>query len=455
MSKLQAYALGEFLPPFLLSICVFTFVMLLEKLLDLLDMIVTRGLPVRTVLEIFLLLLPSMIAVIVPMAVLAGVLIAFGRMSAEMEITAMKASGVGILTPMAPVFVFAVLTTLLLVYFNNNILPDANHMARNLLLDIGSTRPAARIIPGMFIDDIENYTILVGSKDDITGELRDVVIRQRMPGTDAARTVTARAGRMEPVSANRMRLVLRDGQMQELQRDGTYRLLDFSVWSVEITSSEELTRRERESRGDREMSAAQMRMLVDSAMSEAALMRDSLISSGRAPIEALAAGVAPFAPDSISLPDSPRGWYNQARNGLNSFAGRIEQLHVGAEVMERTVLRYRVEIAKKYSIPFACIVFVLLGVPLGVATRQSGAGANLLMSLVFILFYYLFLIGGESLADKGVLPPEAVMWAPNVLLGGLGVYLTARSVREGEPIPLPDLREFAQRMSRARRRRCR
>ncbi|NLP05513.1 YjgP/YjgQ family permease [Candidatus Fermentibacteria bacterium] len=455
MTKLQAYAMKEFLPPFLLSICVFTFVMLLEKLLDLLDMIVTRGIPVRTVLEIFLLLLPSMIAVIVPMAVLAGVLMAFGRMSAEMEITAMKASGVGILTPMAPVFGFAVLTTLLLVYFNNSVLPDANHMARNLLLDIASTRPAARIIPGMFIDDIENYTILVGSKDDITGELGNVVIQQRLPGSGTPRTVTALAGRMEPVSANRMRLVLRDGQMQELQRDGTYRFLDFSSWSVEITSSEELTRRERESRSDREMSAAQMRMLVDSAMNEVALLRDSLLSMGRAPIETLVSGGVPFGPDSGSS-DSPRGWFNQARNGLNNFAGRIEQLDAGAAMTERTVLRYRVEIAKKYSIPFACIVFVLLGVPLGIAARQSGAGANLLMSLVFILFYYLFLIGGESLADKGILPPGAVMWAPNALLGGLGVYLTARSVREGEPIPLlPGLRGFARRLSRWNRRRDR
>lgn len=447
MRKLQAYALKEFLPPFLLSICVFTFVMLLEKLLDLLDMIVTRGLPARTVLEIFLLLLPSMIAVVVPMAVLAGVLMAFGRMSSELEITAMKASGVGILTPMAPVFWFGVLAALVLVYFNNNVLPDANHMARNLLLDIGSTRPTARIIPGMFIDDIETYTILVGSKDDITGELRDVVVQQRLAGSEVPRTVTAQAGRMEPVSANRMRLVLRDGQMQELDGDGTFRLLDFSTWSIEVTSSEELTRRERENRGDREMSAAQMQMLVDSAMREVSLLRDSLTAIGRAPLETLASGGSPFGPDSASASVSPRGWFNQARNRLSSFAGRVDQLDVGARMIERTVLRYRVEIAKKYSIPFACIVFVLLGAPLGIATRQSGAGANLLMSLVFILFYYLFLIGGESLADKGILSPDAVMWAPNVLLGALGVYLTARSVREGEPIPLPDLRGLARRLS--------
>ncbi len=115
--------------------------MLLDKLLDLLDMIVTKGVPMVIVGEIFLLLLPSMVAVVVPMAVLSGVLIAIGRLSGDMEITAMKACGIGIMRILLPLTGAAVVLGAILVVFNDSHPSHANHMAKNLLLDVGTMRP--------------------------------------------------------------------------------------------------------------------------------------------------------------------------------------------------------------------------------------------------------------------------------------------------------------------------
>ncbi|MCK4807673.1 MAG: LptF/LptG family permease, partial [Candidatus Aegiribacteria sp.] len=286
MKKLQVYTLREFFAPFLLSCGIFTFVMLLDKLLDLLDMIVSKGVPVRTVVEVFLLLLPSMVAVVIPMGVLAGVLMAVGRMESDLEVTAMKSSGISIFVLIKPLMLAAILLTATMVLFNNYILPDANHLAKNLLLDIGTMRPAAKIIPGMFVEDIENYRIIVEEKDDLTGELENVVIHERVPGMPG-RTITALRGRMEPVSANRFRLVLTDGQMHELTEAGEYRKLDFTVYTVEIVRSEELVRQDRDNRGDRELSAGQMRSLVDSLEKQVESFDDSLVSSGSGPILAL------------------------------------------------------------------------------------------------------------------------------------------------------------------------
>lgn len=441
MKKLQVYALKEFIPPFFLSICVFTFVMLLDKLLDLLDMIVTKGVPLRTVLEIFLLLLPSMIAVVIPMGVLAGVLMAFGRMSGDLEITAMKASGVGILTPMVPVFVLAGVLAALLVFFNNDILPDANHLARNLILDVGMLRPTARIVPGMFVDDIEDYRILVGSKDDLTGELRDLVVYQQVPG-ELPRTISARTGRLEPLSANRMRLVLRNGQMQEQEGDSVFRVLDFVSYSLDVTGSGELTRHERDNRSDREMSSRQMQALVDSTEQENLALMDSIRSRGAVPLRAILLGEPVFEADSLSGggPSDRVAFYNLARNHVSRLSAELDMLRDRAGSGVRTINRFNVEIAKKYSIPFACLVFVLLGVPLGLSTRQGSAGISLAVSLLFILVYYVFLIAGEQLADRGTVSPSLAMWAPNILLGALGVFLTIRGIREGHPVPIPDLR---------------
>jgi lipopolysaccharide export system permease protein len=449
MRKLQVYALKEFIPPFLLSICVFTFVMLLDRLLDLLDMIVTKGVPLRTVGEILLLILPSMIAVVVPMAVLSGVLMAFGRLSGDLEITAMKASGVGILTPMLPVLAFSAILAGVLVSFNNRILPNANHMARNLILDVGMLRPTARIIPGMFVEDLEGLRILVGSKDDITGELRDVVIQQKLPGRPE-RTITATSGIMEPMGGGMMRLVLRSGQMQELAGDSVCRTLDFMIYTLDVASSDELTRHERESRGDREMSTSEMRSLIDSSTAAVSVLRDSMRTLGRAPLIAVLQGRPVFTVDSSSTDAAanPRTRFAFSRNALARTAAELRILRDRIESTGRSISKYRVEIEKKFSIPFACMIFVLLGVPLGISTRQGGAGVALALSLVFILVYYVMLIGGEQLADRGIVTPVAAMWAPNVLMGALGVYLTIRSIREGTPVRLPDLKPLLQRFQR-------
>ena len=120
--------------------------------------------------------------------------------------------------------------------------------------------------------------------------------------------------------------------------------------------------------------------------------------------------------------------------------------------LQRNMGKYNVEIHKKYSIPFACIVFVLLGVPLGLSSRNSNTGLAVTMSLIFILVYYFFLIAGEQLADRGQISAWAAMWSPNILLGTLGVYLTYRSMREGHPIPLPDFKELMKKFKRKRQR---
>lgn len=443
MKKLQVYVLKEFFPPFILSLGLFTFVMLLDKLLDLLDMIVSKGVPMRIVGEIFLLLLPSMIAVVIPMGVLAGILIAVGRMSGDLEITAMKAGGASIYNIMLPLGVTALIIAGVLVVFNNSVLPEANHTARNLLLDVGTMRPTAQIVPGMFVEEIENYRILVEEKDDLTGKLLGVVIHSSAPGSPD-RTITAMEGTMEPVGANHLRLVLEDGQMHEKDREGGYRYASFSTYILDIARSEELVRHDRQSRGDREMSAGQMELFVDSLAERRTLLVDSISSVAGGFLLSVQTGDNP-----VDTGDSTRRIRN-SMSWITSVSTDLILLEDQVENIGNNISKYNVEIHKKFSIPFACIVFVFLGVPLGLSSRHANKGIAVSMSLVFILVYYFFLIGGEQLADRGRVPAWAAMWSPNILLGALGVYLTFRSLREGHPMPLPDFRELMAKFRRKR-----
>ena len=444
MKKLHSYVIREFIAPFLISIGVFTFVMLLDKLLDLLDMIVSKGVPMVIVAEIFVLLLPSMVAVVVPMAVLSGVLIAIGRLSGDMEITAMKACGVGIMRIILPLTAVAVVLCGLLVVFNDSILPGANHLAKNLLLDVGSMRPTARIVSGMFVEDVEHYRILVEGKDDLTGRLYGVVIHQNTPGKPL-RTISAMSGILKPMGANHLRMTLENGQMHELDHDGRYRFSDFTTYTLDIARSEDLVRRDRASRGDREMSTDQMWARIDSLAGLERQLSDSLEIMARDPFLALSAGEIPFeidqGEDLEQRNRKVRTWLAQtgARTGI--IAERIAYLRLEQN-------KFAVEIHKKYSIPVACIIFVLLGVPLGLSSRRVNPGIALSVSLLMIVVYYFFLITGESMADKGQIAAWIAMWTPNIVMGALGVFLIFRSLREGHPVRLPDFREILANIGR-------
>ena len=120
---------------------------------------------------------------------------------------------------------------------------------------------------------------------------------------------------------------------------------------------------------------------------------------------------------------------------INKIKQQIESNFITIEQTKRSNNQLSVEIEKKYSIPVACIVFILIGAPLGIMARQGGLALAGGLSLIFFLVYWTFLIGGEQLADRRIIGPVAAMWAPNILVGLAGLYLVIHSVREITFIP--------------------
>ncbi|MEZ4653609.1 MAG: LptF/LptG family permease [Candidatus Eisenbacteria bacterium] len=114
------------------------------------------------------------------------------------------------------------------------------------------------------------------------------------------------------------------------------------------------------------------------------------------------------------------------KNVLELLKGRLRE----RTSLDRQIQKYEVEIHKKFSIPAACVVFVLVGAPLGMLARRGGMAVGF-FSAAFFVFYYLCLIGGEQLADRRLFPAWLAMWLPNILLGGGGAYLLLRALRSG------------------------
>lgn len=446
MKLLERYVLREHLLPFLLGFGVVTLAIILDFLFDYLDLIVGKGIPPLIVAKLFLLALGWITVLSFPCGVLVACLMTFGRMSQDNEIVALRASGVNLGRILAPVLGAATLLAIGLSLFNNFVLPETNHAFASLSLAIHRKAPTAVIRPGVFIDDFPDKSLLVGTVDDRTGRLENITIYDFSQG-DIPVTILARDGRLHySEDGTVLRLDLENGEIHEVPpaaQGHKYRRLKFDRHTILLRNAgAALEIPQRESRSEREMNIAaltrEIDRLSDSRREREARLAAELDSLGfrdwkEFSRRAVDAGIYPGVP-----PAPPRGGLPVPGAGGSSPSPLVEMpapdrdrlltLHNDLLILRKKISSYTVEVHKKFSIPAACIVFVLLGAPIGMRTRRGGLATSAI-SIAFIILYYMFLIGGEQLADRTVLPPALAMWAPNVVLGAPGLWLTWRALR--------------------------
>ncbi len=377
MRKLDVYLIREHISPFFGGLAVLTLIFLLSRIYQLLELLIKKGIPYLQVVEVFGLSLAFILAMTVPMSVLVAAIVAFGRLSGDLEILAMKSSGISfkrlLLAPLSAAFVVFLLMSL----FNNTVLPEANHRLRNLLIDIHRKKPVGQIRPRVFVN-FQGYLVYVERKDDRTQELFGVSIEE--PRDDGSiRFIFAKYGIVEASTDEYILLRLRDGEIHEaIGRKGEgYRRITFKEHLVKIPVSSELVRKERKYRSDREMSAL---MLLEKA---------------------------------------------------RKVKREMEEAESEGEKMRRKLLKRRyysllVEVHKKFSMPFAAVVFILLGASLAVISKKGGYETAFGLSFPVFTLYYVLLVGGENLADRGILVPWLAMWIPNILFLLLSIFLVRK-----------------------------
>jgi lipopolysaccharide export system permease protein len=456
----ERYILRNYLGPFLFSMAVITFVFIMDFILRYIDLFLGKGVKFHIVLQAFTLSLGHMFALIIPMAVLPATLMTYGTLAGENELTAMRACGFSIYRMIVPGLLASTLLAMGLVYYNNHVLPESNHRLLNLLIDINRKQPTVELRENHFIDDVQGYTIYFADKDDRTGDISDVqIFRHNDKGLPT--TIVAKTGKLKFIEGqNILRVDLNEGQIHEIpeekQRE-TYRRTTFRTYSINIRDVDRsLQRTERDYRGDREMSVRMMEDKIKEIRSEMVMARQEMIREATermhdtfgmldAGDRARAGATAP----QVMTPPGPRGGERPLQPRLvprasrNAYAGvplaardeyltrqRIETEVNKNESFQKQIQRYRVEIHKKYSIPFACVVFVLVGSPLAIRMSRSGMNMAIGLSILFFLVYYVCLIGGEKLADRGFTTPFVAMWSPNLIFGALSVVLLRKAAGE-------------------------
>lgn len=482
MKILTRYALREHAGPFIAATGVLTGLMLLNQVAKRMDELAGKGLPGDVIAEVFVLSLPFIIAMTVPMAVLVAVLYAFGRLSGDGELTALKASGIGLPRLTLPVGIAAAVVSAFMVWFSDRVVPDANHELRQLLVDIARKKPTFNLREQMVNEVVPELFVRASKIDRTTNMLYDVAIYD-LGASDLVRTTHAESGPMAfDETGTDLYLTLHNGVLHEVDfRDPqSSRVTRFRQHIVRARGVQDQLERGRggDYRGDREMDIAMMREQVAraranlrAALDSAQALTATALSIAR-PAEtsgAPGAGLPPELPVNDRGPSGPSGVRraelvkrsetvkrggspaapaasaassdpqsipeglarDRAAEKAALFARRYREYALRAEIERGEMNRFLVEIHKKFAIPAAAMVFVLIGAPVGARFPRGGMGMVLLVSLVVFNVYYVGLIAGEDLADRGIITPFWAEWAPNVLFTLVGLYLLYREGRQG------------------------
>lgn len=452
MKILSRYILRAFAGPFFFGLLVIIFIFITNFMIKEFSKLLSKDVELSVAIELIILNIAWILALAVPMAVLIGTLMAFGRMSAENEITAMKASGYSLFRASVPVFFISILLTIGMFLFNDRVLPDANFKLEKLIYDINRKNPAISFQPGVFSDDkiIKGFHLLLEDIDHETGWVYGVTIfdnsDKRIDRTIIAEKATLTFNQM----TEQIEMVLYNGEIHEVEAE-EFMDYKFSLikepYTIRIPfESSMLVRRSEGRRGDRSRSIARMKddiRISDEGLEKRKISMEERIVRSFNEEEDFVKKYIEIA-FSLSIDDferNPRGGGFTIKNPDDDYyiddinkKGRLSDLLHKDIMYIESKLKYRnkmnVEIQKKYSIPFACIVFVLIGIPLGVKARHGGMSVGGGLGLAFFLLYWTFLSGGEQLADRRIIEPWLAMWGANIIVGVSGLWLLIKTTRE-------------------------
>ncbi len=493
MKLITRYVVREHVGPLLFALSALTSLLMLQYVARQLANLAGKGLPWSAIGKFFVLSLPFTVAMTMPMAVLVATLYTFGRMAAEHEITAFKASGVRVRTLMLPVLICAFLLSIAMVAFNDQVLPRANHELRILQNDIAKTRPTLALRDQAMNAITDQFFLRIARSDANTNKMYDVVIYDLTKGPER-KTIYADSG-VFSLTQNGQDLLLQlfDGYSQEFVRGDPKRLqrsffIDQAVKVRGITRGFESTSRD-DFRSDREMTVCEMhRRYVTDAQEFRRARQDYIMYASRLvapgtktlkaprdrpaeeglarfycvtlpslflpkqaaaqapvvppppqapvvtpagapvvvpPVDSLrdSLGVAiPAPPPTVTFPDpTPRAVDTVAMNqgAMNAADAQLVAAREGLDSLT-------VEIHKKFALSFACFVFVLFGPPIALRFPRGGVGVTIGVSIGVFGLYYVCLMGGEALADKGLVSASIAMWIANAIFTVTGVVLLWR-----------------------------
>ncbi|MCX4369322.1 MAG: LptF/LptG family permease [Duncaniella sp.] len=464
IKRMDLFILQSFLPLFVMTFCICLFIVLMQFLWRYIDDLVGKGLGVDVISELFFYAALTMVPMALPLAILLASLMIFGNLGENFELTAMKASGISLLRTMAPLIVLMVMIATGAFFFQNNALPIAQTKMYTLLYSVRQKSPELEIPEGVFYDQIPGYNLFVESKNRDTGVLYDMMIYDVSRGFENSSIILADSGKMS-ITADKTHLFLElwSGESFENLKDAAtgmknvpYRRETFTTKEIMVPFDANFNRMDEQGMRSQYIgkNMAELQATIDSVQ----LRVDSL---GREYTRELretphmnvmpyitvpdTAGTLrkepapevmmdrPIDVDSLFRGSSSGVALNYLQSALSKAQRAKQEYEYRSLTMaddQRSIRRHSIELMKKFTLSFACIIFFFIGAPLGAIIRKGGLGTPLVISVFLFIFYYIIDNMGYKLARDGKWPVWEGMWLSAAVLLPLGIFFTYKAVND-------------------------
>lgn len=451
MRKLHLLLLKAYAGPFLLTLFITNFLLLMIWFWKYLEDIIGKGIEFSIIAELIGYASLNQVPLSLPLAVLLSSIMTFGQLGETVELTAVKSLGISLWRAMFPLITLTVALSILAFVFSNSVLPVSNKKLKTLLSDITRQKPELSIPEGVFYRELEGYTIRLGKKyPDKT--LNDILIFENKLNSN--RFITADSGRMETANnGDLLVLTLLNGNAYDQEDESgktsqqktfplTHNQFDENQIIFDLTAFQFVrSEKDKKSSNPRMLNNTQLDRVIDSMYVQIEKREDQLVSDLNRNFF--------FREDSTLLYDTITAYPFKSPTILANFDSLIQKqilhhatdiaqntknyIHGGGMVLEnqhKIQNKQKVEWHRKYTLAFACILLFFIGAPFGAIVKKGGLGLPVIISVFIFLSFHVFSIIGEKLAKNGSWEPYQGMWMAALILTPLGLFLTYKATSD-------------------------
>lgn len=452
---LDRYIIKTFFGPFLFIFSVLFFIFIVNIIWIQLGQFMGKGLSYVQIMKLLFYLGVSVVSMVLPLTILLASIMSFGEFGERYELAAMKAAGISLTRVMMPLLGVTTVLAILLYFFSNNIIPDFQKKAKNMLFNIAQTKPALNFTPGQFIDQIPGYMVKF---DKIEGEegrnLEGIFIHKKASTFENQQSIVAQKGKfVTPANKNYLQLVLYNGYVFEDSYAGKSdnvrtkqpdQAIKFDTLISHFDISEIINKaieQERITDDYRFQTFTELNATIDKTKKENnkmfANITNDVISQTSSVISYMdknkikAPVKSQFKIDTLKSNkrlEMIYNAYNRLENIKTSLETKKTELDPNVKYFSKVVI-YQQRIV---SYSFTCIIFFMIGASLGSIIRKGGMGVPVIIAIVIFIIFYVINVGFENVAWSGKMNPYLAAWLPNIILFPFGVLMTYKALTDSQ-----------------------
>ncbi|UOE39328.1 LptF/LptG family permease [Chryseobacterium oryzae] len=452
---LDRYIIKTFFGPFFFIFSVLFFIFIVNIIWIQLGQFMGKGLTTFQIVKLLFYLGVNVVSMVLPLTILLASIMSFGELGERYELAAMKAAGISLTRIMAPLFGVSVGLAILLYVFSNNIIPDFQRKAKNMLFNIAQAKPALNFTPGQFIDQLPGYMVKF---DKIKGEegrdLEGIFIHKKAGNFDDQQTIVAEKGKFANAKNRKyMQLILYNGYVIEdsyagksdavrLKQPDQGTKFDTLITHFDISELiDKAIEKENITEDYRFQTFRELFTTIDNTKKLNKVTNETIGNEMLSQLNSVVTYMdqgktkAPtkqqYKLDTLKKDNKIQALtnaYSRLENFKNNLDTKDSEIDPSKKYFSKVILYQQ----RMLTYSFTCIIFFMIGSSLGSIIRKGGMGVPVIIAIIIFIIFYIINVGFENLAWAGKMNPYLAAWLPNIILFPFGVLMTYKALTDSQ-----------------------